>query len=80
MVELLDLDKDPKVYLRKLFSKTIENQVNKVIDDIWNIDHEICEFIYQEPKQYDFDFDYKKDDWKRLVKEYEPYFEKNENL
>ena len=67
---------------QKIFSTIfpIENQVNKVIDSIWNIDREICEFIYQEPKQYDIDFDYKKDDWKRLVKEYEPYFEQNENF
>ena len=66
---------------QKIFSIfPIENKVNKVIDNIWNIDREICEFIYQEPKQYNFDFDYMKDDWKRLVKEYEPYFEQNENL
>ena len=57
----------------------IDNEVNKVIDNIWNIDREIRETIYQEPKHYNFDFDYTKDDWKQLVKEYEPYFEQNEN-
>ena len=50
IVELLDLD-NAQVYLRKLFSEyKVDNQVNKVIDDIWNIDNEICEFIYQEPR------------------------------
>ena len=67
---------------QKFFSTIfpIENQVNKVMDSIWNIDREICEFIYQEPKHYVFGFNCRKDDWKRLVKEYEPYFEQNENL
>ena len=67
---------------QKFFSTIfpIENQVNKVIDNIWKIDREICEFIYQEPKYYNFDFDYKKDDWKKLVEKYEPHFLKNENL
>ena len=66
---------------QKIFSIfPIEDQVNKVIYNIWNIDGEIREFIYQEPKQYKFDFDYKKDDWKHLVKKYEPHFEPNKNL
>ena len=67
---------------QKFFSTifTIENQVNKVIDSIWKMDHEICEFIYQEPQYYNFDFDYMKDDWKKLIEKYEPYFEQNENL
>ena len=67
---------------QKIFSIfAIENQVNKVIDSIWNIDREICEFIYQEPKQlYDFNFDYKKDNWKQLVEKYEPYFENDEKM
>jgi hypothetical protein len=67
---------------QKFFSTIflIENQVNKVIDSIWNIDREIWEFIYQEPKHYDFDFDYKKDGWKQLITEFEPYFEEIEKF
>jgi hypothetical protein len=78
---LLSLDKDPKAYLRKLFSENkIEDQVNRVIDDIWNIDNEIREFVYQEPMIYNFDFDHKKDNWKQLLEKYEPHFEKDINL
>jgi len=67
---------------QKFFSTIfpIENQVNIVIDSVWKIDREICEFIYQEPKHYDFDFDCRKDDWKKLIEKYEPYFDQNENL
>lgn len=62
----------PILRFKKLFSIfKIDNHVNKVINNIWNLDNEICEFVYQEPKYYNFDFDYKKDDWKKLVEEYE---------
>jgi hypothetical protein len=81
IVKSLGIDSDPKVHLLKIFSENkVKDQVNRVIDDIWNIDKEICEFVYQEPLIYNFDFDYKKDGWKQLVKKYEPYFEQNENL
>lgn len=36
--------------------------------------------IYQESKIYDFDFDYKKENWKQLVEKYEPHFEKDEKF
>lgn len=54
--------------------------MNRVIDDMWNMDKEISEFIYQESKIYDFDFDYKKENWKLLVEKYEPHFEKDEKF
>jgi hypothetical protein len=81
IVEILDLDNDPKVYLRKILSENnVEYQVNRVIEDIWNIDKEICEDIYQEPLIYNFDFDHKKDNWKQLLEKYKPHFEKDINL
>lgn len=80
IVKLLNLDDDPKVYLKIICWKQSEEQVNRVIDDMWNMDKEISEFIYQESKIYDFDFDYKKENWKQLVEKYEPHFEKDEKF
>lgn len=49
-------------YILKLYAENkVEEQVNRVIDDMWNMDKEISEFISQESKIYDFDFEYKKE-------------------
>lgn len=68
-------------YILKLYAENkVEEQVNRVIDDMWNMDKEISEFISQESKIYDFDFEYKKENQKQLVEKYEPHFEKDEKF
>jgi len=55
----------------------LKKEVDKIINDIWNINRDLCEIVYIEPKNYDFEYDFKKSGYKEFLKKYRPFWIKS---
>jgi Fe2+ or Zn2+ uptake regulation protein len=46
----------------------MEKQCEPLIDSFWQINHKLASIAYPEPSLYNWNFDYERDDWKKLLK------------
>jgi hypothetical protein len=45
----------------------MENEINDVLDSMWNINNDFKQLAYPEPGLYRWKFDYGVDGWKKLI-------------
>jgi hypothetical protein len=59
-------------YLKSFFEFSkkfgLENEMDPVLDDLWNINKDVQQYAYPEPRLFFWeDFEYKKHDWRKLL-------------
>jgi hypothetical protein len=45
----------------------MQREIEPVIDSLWDIDQEIQQLVYKEPKLFGFNFNFKIEDWRKLL-------------
>jgi hypothetical protein len=46
----------------------LDKEMDPILDDLWNINKEVQEYAYPEPRLFFWeDFDYRKHDWRKLL-------------